>query len=269
MILAIWGKDGIGKSTLAHKLGAFFAAHELTGVVNTDLTMPTLPLWMPKAVSNSGSLGRFITGTGTSEIRPYLHHHPQQEGLFYSGLSYEDDFLTYEVGLEADEAARRFINQCTHVLDHVILDLSGQRNDPFLLPALQMSDRVLVCMTADLSGLCWFNAISPLLHHLSVDGRVVPIAMQVQKGQDPAAIERSANLHFHWVLPFVREFPLLYGTGDMEDISKEALRWSNAVKKLGKQLKTCSEMEGEKRRMKCNEPYAPCHGLWTATKRNG
>ena len=125
MILAIWGKDGVGKSTLAHRLGAFFAAHALAGVVNTDLTMPTLPLQVPKAIPSSGSLGRFIAGTGTSEIRPYLHQHPQQEGLFHAGLSYEDDFLTYEVGLEADEAARRLINQCTHVLDHVILDLSG------------------------------------------------------------------------------------------------------------------------------------------------
>ena len=247
MILAIWGKDGVGKSTLAHRLGAFFAAHALAGVVNTDLTMPTLPLQVPKAIPSSGSLGRFIAGTGTSEIRPYLHQHPQQEGLFHAGLSYEDDFLTYEVGLEADEAARRLINQCTHVLDHVILDLSGQRNDPFLLPALQVSDHVLVCMTADLSGLCWFNAISPLLHHLSVDGRVVPVAMQVQKGQDPGAIERSADLRFQAVLPYVKEFPLLNGTGETDGITKESLRWSHGVKNLWKRLDKLSETEGGKK----------------------
>ena len=43
MLIAIWGRDGTGKSTLADALGLLFAKRGVTAIIDTDLTQPTLP----------------------------------------------------------------------------------------------------------------------------------------------------------------------------------------------------------------------------------
>ena len=50
MLIAIWGRDGIGKSTLCDALCVWFARQGITAVIDTDLTQPTLsPLYASAA----------------------------------------------------------------------------------------------------------------------------------------------------------------------------------------------------------------------------
>ncbi len=44
MLISIWGRDGVGKSTLADALGGLFSQRGITVVIDTDLTQPTLPV---------------------------------------------------------------------------------------------------------------------------------------------------------------------------------------------------------------------------------
>ena len=44
MVIAVWGRDEIGKSTLCDTLGKLFAKKGVTVIIDTDLTQPTLPM---------------------------------------------------------------------------------------------------------------------------------------------------------------------------------------------------------------------------------
>ena len=112
MLISIWGRDGSGKSTLADYLGSQISKKSLVAVIDTDLTQPTLPIRLPGSrFVKDNSLGRAIAGAGTMEIKRYLHQDPKNDGLFYAGLLNGDDYLAYEIGLEAESTADLFVKK--------------------------------------------------------------------------------------------------------------------------------------------------------------
>ncbi len=206
MIFAIWGRDGTGKSTLADALGLIFAKRGVTAIIDADLTQPTLPARINgKKLSAEASLGKAISGMGADDAAKYLHQHPRKKRLFYAGLTDKDEYLSFELGLDATDAARDFMERCAALADTVILDLSGQRSDPFLPAALSGADTLIIPITPDVQGVCWFNAVKPFLEAMNAGGRILPVAaMAVQPPM--AVIEKTVDVRFAAALPFVREF---------------------------------------------------------------
>lgn len=210
MLIMIWGRDGSGKSTLADHLGSVLSHDSLVAVIDSDLTQPTLPVRLSGMnFRRERSLGRAIAGTGTSEAKTYLHQHPDCHGLFFAGLLNEDDYLSYEIGLEAEQAAAQFIRQCQDTVDHVILDCSGQRTDPFVPIGLQAADQILIVITPDLQGICWWKSVEPLLKQLGVIDKIKLALSPVHKHHQVDWIESGIGSQVHYSLPFSLELNLL------------------------------------------------------------
>lgn len=206
MLIMIWGRDGIGKSTLADHLGCMLSRDSLAAVIDSDLTQPTLPVRLSGMnFRRERSLGRAIAGTGTSEVKTYLHQHPDCPGLFFAGLLNEDDYLSYEIGLEAEQAAAQFIRHCQNTVDHVILDCSGQRTDPFVPIGLQSADQILIVLSPDLQGICWWKSVAPLLKQLNVTDKIKLILSPVHKHHQINWIESGISSEVHCSLPFSPE----------------------------------------------------------------
>jgi CO dehydrogenase nickel-insertion accessory protein CooC1 len=206
MLITIWGRDGSGKSSLADHLGSLMARDSLAAVIDTDLTQPTSPVRLSGMnFKRERSLGRAISGTGTIEAKAYLHQHPDIHGLFFAGLLNEDDYLTYEIGLDAEQTAGLFIRKCQETVDHVIMDCSGQRTDPFVPIGLQSADHILIFLTPDLQGICWWKSVSPLLLQLNVLDKVKLILSPVQEHHQAKWIESGIESEVHYVLPYTPE----------------------------------------------------------------
>jgi|AGTN01.2.fsa_nt_gi hypothetical protein len=243
MVIAIWGRDGIGKSTFCDALGLMYAKQGITAIIDTDLTQPTLPMRVNgQKFSVDTSLGKAISGIGIGDAARYLHQHPKHKTLFYAGLTDKDEYLSYELGLDADNAAQDFIEQCTELADTVILDISGQRTDPFLPSALIHAKKVIVPVTPDVQGICWFNAVAPLLESMDAQGRVLPVAAMLEH-QAVETAEKEADLQFAAMLPFVKEFRRMRDTGasPFDGSTPAALRYVRQVQKLYEQLKEAGE----------------------------
>ena len=206
MVFAIWGRDGTGKSMLADALGRIFCKQGITSIIDTDLTQPTLPARINgKKLSAETSLGKAISGMGTDDAAPYLHQHPKVKQLFYAGLTSQDEYLSYEMGLDATDAARDFVQRCTALADTVLLDMSGQRTDPFVPVALSGADKIIIPIVPNVQGVCWFNAVKPFLEAMNAAGRVLPIAAMVDRQHDLSVVEKAADMRFVAELPYVRE----------------------------------------------------------------
>lgn len=168
------GRDGIGKSTLADALGYLFSRENITVVIDTELIQPTLPIRLiGEHFYPERSLGKALSGIGIGDTTRCLHQHPKHKSLFYAGLTDHDEYLSYEIGLESDNHAHDFIEACMEAADTVILDLSGQRTDPFVPCALIHSDKIIVPITPDVQGVCWYIAVEPLLKSMGALDRIV------------------------------------------------------------------------------------------------
>ncbi len=234
MVITVWGRDGIGKSTLCDTLGKLFAKKGVTVIINTDLTQPTLPMRLNGVkVGAAASLGKAI-GIGAMDAAPYLHQHPKMKTLFYAGLSDHDEYLSYELGLEADNAAQDFVELCEELADTVILDLSGQRNDPFLPGALIHSYKVIALFTPDVQGICWFNSVKPLIGTMNAQERILPVAAMIDRHHDLSAVEKATDTKLVVAMPYVRE---VQRGGISDGTTRSAIRYHREVKKLQALLK--------------------------------
>ncbi len=233
MIIAIWGRDGTGKSTLADTLAQLFAKRSVTAIINSDLTQPTLPMRLNgQRISADASLGKAIFDVGTDDAAKFLHQHPKNKRLFYAGLTDMDEYLSYELGLEATDAAKDFVERCAALTDTLILDISGQRTDPFIPAALCSADKIVVPITPDVQGVCWMNAVKPFLEAMNAAGRVLPVsAMTVNPALD--AVEKAADIRFAEALPHVREFR--QNSTDSSS-TPAAIRYFKQVQKLYRKL---------------------------------
>ena len=243
MLIATWGRDGIGKSTLCDALGLMYAKQGITAIIDTDLTQPTLPMRVNgKKFSADTSLGKAVSGIGIGDAARYLHQHPKHKTLFYAGLTDRDEYLSYELGLDADNAAQDIIERCAELADTVILDLSGQRTDPFVPCALVHADWLIVSITPDIQGVCWYNAVKPLLESMNAQGRVLPVAAMVEHHSVEAAA-KAADLQFAAELPFVKEFRRMRDTGvsPLDGSTPSALRYVRQTQRLYGLLKEAGE----------------------------
>lgn len=234
MRIAIWGRDGTGKSTLAEVLGRMFSKHGVTAIIDTDLTQPTLPARINgRKIDADASLGKAVSGMGTDDAAKYLHQSSQNKRLFYAGLTCHDEYLSFELGLDATDAARDFMERCAALADTVILDLSGQRNDPFIPVALSGVDTLIILITPDVQGVCWLNAVKPFLEAMNADGRVLPVAAMADRQHDLSVVEKEADIRFAAVLPYVSEFRQ---NGAEAASTPAAIRYEKQVRILYKNL---------------------------------
>ncbi len=224
MIVAVWGRDGSGKSMLADALADRLASgDQLAAVIDTDLTQPTVHLRKPihevKEEERFGSLGRAIAGVGLLEARSYLHQHHQNKSLFIAGLTAKDDYLSYELGLGAKDIAERFVKSCAEVVDHVVLDCSGQRTDPFLPVALSLADAFIVVLTPEPQSIWWWWSVVQFLTTTVGLKKVVPVMNMVQRHHDyESAVKGTAleeSLGVVLPLPWSRELDALRCAGEL------------------------------------------------------
>lgn len=235
MLIAVWGRDGVGKSALCDTLGILFAKQGVTIIIDTDLTQPTLPARVyGKQFDTDVSLGKAI-GIGAMDAAPYLHQHSKLKTLFYAGLTDRDEYLSYELGLETDSLAQDFVERCADLSDTVILDLSGQRSDPFLPGALIHANRVITLFTPDVQGICWFNSVRTLFTTMSAQESVLPIAAMVDRHHDISAAEKAVDTQLSVTLPYVREFQQNCDTG--AGTTPAAMKYLRQAKKLHEMLK--------------------------------
>ena len=235
MQITIWGRDGSGKSTLADYLGVHLAQKEITVVIDTDLTQPTITNRLPgRETRKEQSLGRAISGTGTTEIRPYLIQHPKHEALFFSGLVHGEDYMEYELGLDSAAMANLFISSCKTVADNIILDCSGQRTDPFIPEALTGSDVVIVLLTPDLQGITWWQSVQSLLQELKVSDKAIPVFSMIHSHHNENWLQEAIDLKNIVSIPFAPELNLLRSSGQTTDkpVTRAGSKWEKGLKRL-------------------------------------
>ena len=248
MIIAIWGQGGAGKSVIANELGRLYAQHgNVTVVIDTDMTQPTLPPRLPKTTQSSKmSLGAIFSSTTVRDAQIYLHDHPKQKNLFFAGLTKDDDYLSYEIGMRQYHQAQSFTSVCNDLADVVILDCSAQRGDPFMAVATDIADHFILVLTPDTKNACWYKAVKRLLAKKLTDHdkQIIYVASPVQKHQHIKEYEKLTGVEFTAIFPFSKDINEVDGQGGFasESCDNAGRQWQRQMSIL---LHSISEAKNE------------------------
>lgn len=235
MKIAIWGCGGTGKTTLACSLGSMYAAHGTVGVIDTNLCHPTLPLHLSGVkLDPERSLGRYLNRLGTNEIRPYYHQHPTCGGMFFAGLSDRASYTDFEIGFEAIDRAKEFVEQSEEMLGTIILDCSVQRTDPFLPVMLRHADYIILPIVPNVGAVYWYKSIQPMLQNAGALSRTLPIAVMAMPFRLQDEIERQLNIKFAAQFRYSPELARLRDECRLatEAIKRDGLHWSRNLHAL-------------------------------------
>ncbi len=248
MIAAIWGRGGVGKSTIACSLGSLYAGKGVAGVIDSSLTHPTLPTHLPGLRQNTEySLGRWLNRMGSNEVRPYFHQSPHCEGLFHAGLSDGDKYTDYEIGFEAVDRAQELLRQAEKMLGNVILDCSTQRNDPFLPAMLREADFILLPIVPNVDAVYWYSAIKPMFADAGALDRTIPFAVMTQPFHLISEVEKQLDISFCAEFRYSRDVAQACDECRLatEAIRRDAIHWSQNLHKLYKEIKRRREAAQE------------------------
>lgn len=229
MIIAIWGCGGVGKTTIACGLGSMCAEHGTVGIIDTNLCSPTLPIHLSGIrLDPEHSLGKYLNRLGTNELRPYYHRHPLCDGMFLAGLSDRDTYTDYEIGFEAIDRAKEFLEQSEALLGTIILDCSVQRTDPFLPVMLRQADHIILPIVPNIGAVHWYNAIRPMLENADAFVRTIPIAVMTMPFHLIDEVERQLGVRIVAQFRFARELARLHDESYLatEAILRDGLHWS-------------------------------------------
>lgn len=223
MIIGVWGQAGTGNSVLAESLAFLFSKRGTVLLIHTDLTQPTLPVMLNgENIDKAHSLGRALK-IGMKDVTSYMHQHKSNKRLFYAGLSDKDNILSHEIGIEATSYVERFIENCKHVVDNIIIDLSPQRNDPFLPFTLSYADKVIMPLVPNTKGVTRHISFMELVFQLKAADKILPVAAEVFSFHDIKKIEKAANIEFAVVIPFLKDVAMCMDTNkSVMDVPKYA-----------------------------------------------
>ncbi len=229
MIIAIWGCGGVGKTSIACGLGSMYAEHGTVGIIDTNLCSPTLPIHLSGIrLDLEHSLGKYLNRLGTNEIRPYYCQHPLCDGMFLAGLSDRDTYTDYEIGFEAIDRAKEFLEQSQALLGTIILDCSAQRTDPFLPVLLREADHIILPIVPNIGATHWYNAICSMLENAGALVRTIPIAVMTMPFHLIDEVERQIGVRFAAQFRYTREVARLHDESHLatEAILRDGLHWS-------------------------------------------
>lgn len=239
MITAIWGCGGVGKSAIACGLGNLYAAKGTAAVIDSNLCHPTLPQRLPGVrLEAERSLGRYLNRLGDSEVRRYYYQHPDNKGLFFAGLTDRNTYTDFEIGLENAERAREFLVRSEEMFDHVLLDCSVQRTDPFLPAMLRHATRIILPLLPGIGAVHWYNAVRPMLENAGVLKKLVPVATMVLPFYLPDEVERQLDTPFVARFRYSKELARRIDEGRLPDSLLEAdgANWLKNLRLLAKAL---------------------------------
>lgn len=204
MIIGIWGQAGTGNSTLAYAISSLLTKNGTVLLIDTDLTQPTLPTMLNgMVIDKSKSLGRALN-IGMKEVTTYMHQDKKNKKLFYAGLTDGDNILSYEYGFESISFVERFMESCNQIVDHIVLDLSAQRSDPFLPFTLVNANKILMCLTPNTKGISRYKSYMELIEQFKVTDKVLSIAVQVQSFHDVIKMEQNTDIKFCATIPYLK-----------------------------------------------------------------
>lgn len=239
MMISICGSPESGKSTLALKLAQFFLKEKKQViVVQTDYYTPTFVTFFPEE-EGEGSLGKLLSLPEITQ-EEILHSILQIKGEENLGiLSYAKEETRYHYPEYTKDRAAEVIIQLKHMSDIVLVDCqTAFFEDLFAITALEMADRTLRVISADLKGISYYKSCMPLLSDIKFSPEKAIKIIQDVKSTGLAAEAADAILGADMTFPYVDEIRQQYREeAILAPLGKKGKEYEKRIRQLAEGLR--------------------------------
>lgn len=165
-IIAVWGANGTGKSTVALAIAHQFTRKNKNVVLlSADRVSPMFSTYLPYTkFDRDMSLGAFLTNDITMErIADKIHAHPKNKNLAFMCMGERDSYQRYK-GNWTISKLNSLVELLSEMTDIIVLDLTSNfMADNFTLWGLEKADKVISVSNPDNRSLAFFETYKILI----------------------------------------------------------------------------------------------------------
>ena len=238
-LIAVWGKNGSGKSTVASNLACCLAKRGCsTAIIGANRFYGALQYMFGVELSEEQSIRNVLTGRNEMGIEPYFREYGLVKGLFIASLSNADDCIGYQK-FSADKATR-FLNLAKNHFHYTIVDCDESTEDPLSMLALTLADKVIYVTKPNIQHAVFASAYENLVAGLQITDKM-EVLFNCNKGvADVDSYQPFHKAGRHSVLPFCKAFELTENLGKpfmtLKSVGRTAKKYKTSMEAIAAML---------------------------------
>ncbi len=209
-IIAVWGANGNGKTSVAASLGVALSERNfMVGVISSKLCYGELQILfgkklngdkgLYKAISSGNNTKNMFEGTNANSNLFFLSVPTGFDGMLLTALSGDG------VKELLEDAAMRF--------DYIIIDGSEELNNPVSSIGLTMANKVVVVHRASAKDCAWQKSMENSMQLLNINSKAVHILNGYDKTCDKMAYLSNIGVKMSFELPYVPKAKIFENSG--------------------------------------------------------
>ena len=233
-IIAIYGQDGNGKTTLSYALANQLADKtNMVLIVHTDYNKSVMSERMPE-LQNSISLGQLLMTEEYYNLDKSFVPYALNENVFASGIVNSENYTSYERC--SLDTAKRYFEILVKIFDYIIVDTTDDLNDTLAVAGLAQAGIVIELLSANIQGVIFQNAYNLIFDKLDTKGKTIFAAAKLQPYQNMAIVENMLNVKFKIKLPYSNEvdFKNMSGSTLNGFAKKDGIAYEREIQQLQK-----------------------------------
>ena len=248
-LIAVWGKNGTGKSTIAVNAAVCMAKNGYkTAVVGANRFYGSIQHYFGMSFTDEESLRRMLIRGNEIAISPYFKEYELLNGLFLSSLSDADDCTGYRKF--GGERSARFLNLVKRSFQCAIIDCEESIEDPISMLALTLSDRIIYCMKPNLQSVAFTTAHENLVEGLHIEKKITAV-MNESRGMSDFSDFKPFNIQADvFQIPYCQDVAMNENSGKPFMLTmmpgRKARNYKMAIERFAGQL-TVQSAEWEAR----------------------
>jgi len=199
-VIAVWGKNGAGKSTVAVAIGTELAKNDwLVGIIVADTAYASAQHLLGIEIPQGRGLGGALKNP-YDEAAKYFVESPRTRNLFLLALSEKDNCFTVN-GVGEDEA-KRLLLTTKERFDCIIVDCTASIKDSMTFIGLSYSTMIIDILQANITDYKFRLSHQPFLDEFRLREKVVYVINGDRGYFDIRLAEKGLKTKFSYILPY-------------------------------------------------------------------
>jgi MinD-like ATPase involved in chromosome partitioning or flagellar assembly len=202
-VIAVWGKNGSGRSTVAVNLAVYLAKKgNLVGLVGANKAYGSVQYYLGIDIPEEKSLKNALETIDQDDLVQFFVQHPKVKDLFVMGLSNTDNCL--KLRSIKEDAGKRLLLNTKDKFDYYIIDCTETFTDTLTTIGCQYADVVLEVIKPTIQAAAFRISQEELLESIRLKHKIVSVASCNKDLIKLSDFEHRAKLRFSAVLPYSR-----------------------------------------------------------------
>ena len=210
-VIAIWGNNGSGKTTFAVNLACALANRScLVGLISSNLVYGDLQIFFGQSVPAEKGLFHGLNDDNPNIGEKFSEVEESKNLFFLSVPNHYTGLLCDGISLQGVE---RMISAASLVFDVLVVDGSGDVNNPVSSTGLWLAERIYTLHKPSIAAQMWHIGMGDFVKELHIAGKQVHLLGESNGEFDGKAFKGLMELSFSYNLPFVKRAGELENAG--------------------------------------------------------